>query len=170
MDKSVKVRCVTGIGKLVSRWSSQASVSNFLMSLNGAEGFPLAFLSWFPKLMGLPIRFIRVMCVLYWKRWMLKRKEKKNTLQKLAWKILHIILLCQTLLTSDTFLFGFLKMLFFIVYTFFFLCTSLGTLNITLNSNSILGVKVKVSWAENCVMKDPKYLPEVSLKCVKSKK
>ena len=30
-------------------------------------------------------------------------------------------------------------------------------------------MKVKVSLAENCVMKDPKYLPEVSLKCVKSK-
>ena len=60
-------------------------------------------------------------------------------------------------------------MLFCIVYTFFFWHIVKNSLNITLNSNSILEMKVKVSLAENCVMKDPKYLPEVSLKCVKSK-
>ena len=169
MDKSVKVLCVTGIGKLVSRWSSQASVSNFLMSLNGAEGFSLAFLSWFPKLMGLPICFIRVMRVLYWKRWMLKRKKKNLTKTSLE-NIAHNPTLPNTFNLRYVSFWFFKNAVFYSVHFFFFLCTSLGTLNITLNSNSILGVKVKVSWAENCVMKDPKYLPEVRLKCAKSKK
>ena len=101
---------------------------------------------------------------------MLKRKKKKKHLTKTS---LENIAHNPTL--PNTFNLRYISFWFFknaILYSvhFFFLCTSLGTLNITLNSNSILEVKVKVSLAENCVMKDPKYLPEVSLKCAKSKK
>lgn len=90
--------------------------------------------------------------------------------------MLYIILLPQTLtfnLRHISFWFfkdAILYSVHFFVFCpppFFFLHIVKNSLNIILDSNSILELKAKVRLAGNCVTEDPKYLLEVSLKCAK---
>ena len=74
-----------------------------------------------------------------------KKRKKKHLTKTSLENIAHNPTLPNTFNLRYVSFWFFKNAVFYSVHFFFFLCTSLGTLNITLNSNSILGVKVKVS-------------------------